>query len=123
MKIHEGYFSHFQSARLFLLVEELTKAIRSIDFIIDRSKFISRRKVDRVKLDRSYQDKPDCDRTKCDRSTLQSIDRFLRLLEDQIFQDLLNSLCNSNHKLDFVDRNGRRLALNTWLELTLDGLL
>jgi hypothetical protein len=35
----------------------------------------------------------------------------------------LNSLCNSNHKLDFVDINGRRPALNTWLELILDGFL
>jgi hypothetical protein len=52
-----------------------------------------------------------------------SIDRILRLLEDQIFQDILNSLCNSNHKLDFMDRNGRRPALFVRLELTLDGLL
>jgi hypothetical protein len=51
------------------------------------------------------------------------IDRsILRLPENQIFQDLLNSLCNSNHKLDFVDRNGRRPALFVWLELILDGL-
>jgi hypothetical protein len=96
---------------LFLLVEELAKEIQSIDFIIDRLKFISRRKVDRAKLDRSSQDKSDCDLA------------FLRLPENQIFPDLLNYLCNSNHKLDFVDRNGRRPTLFVRLELTLDGLL
>jgi hypothetical protein len=53
-----------------MLVEELAKAIRSIDFIIDRSKFISRRKIDRARCDRLNQDKPDYDRAKCDRSTL-----------------------------------------------------
>jgi hypothetical protein len=35
----------------------------------------------------------------------------------------LHSLCNSNHKLDFVDRNGRRPTLFVWLGLALDGLL
>jgi len=33
--------------------------------------------------------------------------------------DISKSLCDPNQKLSSMDRNGRRLALNTWLELTL----
>jgi hypothetical protein len=33
--------------------------------------------------------------------------------------DISKSLCDPNQKLSSMDRNGRRPALNTWLELTL----
>lgn len=33
--------------------------------------------------------------------------------------DIFKSLCDPNQKLSSTDRNGRRPALNTWLELTL----
>jgi len=36
LKIHQGWFGHFQSSKLHLSSEESAKANRSIDFIIDR---------------------------------------------------------------------------------------
>jgi hypothetical protein len=82
---------------LFLQVEELAKAVRSIDIILDRSKV---RSIE-IKVDRL--NSPSSRKSNISRS--------------------LHSLCNSNHKLDFVDINGRRPALFVQLELTLDGLL
>jgi len=100
----------------------LAKAIRSIEIKLDRSKVRS--------IDRSSSVEETCEmrliepgQARLRSSEMRSIDQIFHLPEDHIFQDLLNSLCNSNHKLDSVDRNGRRPALNTWLELILDGLL
>jgi hypothetical protein len=91
-------FSYIKSTLvIFLQVEELAKAVRSIEIKLDRSKV---RSIE-IKVDRSNSPS----------SRKSDISRFL------------HSLCNSNHKLDFVDRIGRRPALFVRLGLTLDGLL